>query len=548
MPKRYSSEILVVITATESDNAPTLPLLRLALFGGMYQDTLNPSGLPIHYDGLIKSDIIFDKQIGLKFWEEDSGIDFGFIDIAVEDQDDDLIDYAKNVRVSSVELYRIDLDSPVADQLELLASAQCADTGFVKEHTIRFRLESILQEGFNAPINKLYFDETNPQLAGKPFQIAWGLIQDPMQLWPTILVDGTTLEYQVTDIEIDEYVGNVYDRGIALFESADFVGTTFGFTLNSNPDGRLTAGRILTIDPEDTSANMTGLFSFVRLAMTRAGLWEFANEIELDQLEYDIGMGELYPQYFTDRITPVNEFLDTIFSGVTGWYYVDELTKIHFGRLTDPDAESAPSFAFTDSNIVGKIKVNDDKAPGLSTRAAYAFSPGAYTEDELAGGVTGDDRTNTTTGQRIVETIEILVPLLWTADDDSWTADDIVHTADGYAGEEIVLVPSFYWRAGTSPPIDIPIGFCDDSDCSSAALAQAEIDRWWSTLYHIRRRFYTFDVSLNDPIFNVVLPQLGEFCTVQSNRFKLIKIPKNLFMRRLKFNYSKSLLTVEGWG
>jgi hypothetical protein len=44
------------------------------------------------------------------------------------------------------------------------------------------------------------------------------------------------------------------------------------------------------------------------------------------------------------------------------------------------------------------------------------------------------------------------------------------------------------------------------------------------------------------------LPQLGEFCTLQSNRFRLIHEAKNLFIRRLKYNFAKNLLTVEGWG
>lgn len=548
MPDRYSSEILIVITATEWDVPPESQILLVALFGGMYQDTANPSGAAVHYDGRVKSDIILAKQIGLKFWGDKSKIDFGYIDIAVEDQDDTYIDFAKNVTVAAVDLYRVNLNSPVVDQLELLASTQCADIGFANDSTIRLRLESILQEGFDASINELYYGEEQPQLAGKPYPIAWALIQDPMQLFPTTLVDGTTLLYHITDVEIASFEGDVYDRGVPLFETTDFVPTTYGFTLNQNPDGKITAGRVLLNDPEDTGDYLAGLFRLVRLAMTRADLWQYANEYELAQLETDIGMGDLYPQYFTDKVTRLSEFLDEIFGGVTGWYYVDELTEIHFGRLTDPDAESAPSFDFTDSEVVGRIKVNDDKAPGLSTRATYGFSPGAYAEDEIAGSVSGDDRTDVGNGFYVVETTEVLVPILWTADDDSWTADDIIHTADGYAGTDTRVVPSYYWRAGTRTPIEISIGFCDDSNCSSFALAQAEIDRWWSTLYNVRRRFYVFDVSLSDTLFNTVVPQLGEFCTLQSDRFKLVDTPKNMFIRRLKFNFSKNLLTVEGWG
>ena len=547
MSERFSNEILVVLTATEWDVVPASTVLRIALFGGMYEDTANPSGPRIHYDARVKSDIIFTKQIGLKFWADESGIDFGYVDCAIEDQDDEYIDFAKNVTVCQVDLYQVDLGVAVTDQLKLLATATCADIGFANENTIRFRLTSILAEGFDNPINELYYGEEYPQLAGKPYPIAWGLIQDPMQLWPTTLVDGTSLLYHVTDVPIESFEGEVYDRGVALYETTNFTAEQYGFTLLQNPSGRLTCGRILTLDPEDTGAYLLGLYAFIRLAMTRATVWQYANQAELETLEYDVGMGEQYPMYSTNKVTRLEEFLDQILGGVTGWYYVDELTEIHFGRLTDPDV-AASSFDFTDSNMVGRIKVNDDKAPGLSTQATYGFSPGAYTEDEIAGGVQGLWRTNVTNGYYVVEETVFTIPTLWTADDASWTADDIYHTADGFGGSYTYTVPSYYWRAGTSDPVELTIGFCDDYDCSSFELAQAEIDRWWTTLYQKRRRFYTFDVTLNDPMFNVVLPQLGEFCSVQSDRFRLIDTPKNLFIRKLKMNFSKNLLTLEGWG
>jgi len=64
----------------------------MAIYGGMYQDSDNPSGDYVHYQGRIKSDIILDKKIGVSFWNENSAIDFGYLDIAVNDQDSDLID------------------------------------------------------------------------------------------------------------------------------------------------------------------------------------------------------------------------------------------------------------------------------------------------------------------------------------------------------------------------------------------------------------------------------------------------------------------------
>lgn len=549
MPKRYSSEILAVVTAVEWDDAPAATTIRIALYGGLYSDTIDPTGPAIHYQGRIKSDIIFDKQIGIEFWKKESSIEFGYLDIALENQSDDFIDFGKNVTVATVDLYRVDLNSPIDAQLEILASARTSDIGFANENTLRIRLESALQDGFVSPINERYYGYEYPQLTGKPYPLAWGLITDPYQILPTLEVDGVSLTYHVTDLVIDSFESVVYDRGIQLTTPAEFTPGTYGFSLLQNPDGRITCGRILTLDPEDTGNYMLGLFRFVRLAMSRANIWQYANQSELTQLENDIGMGDLFPQFFTFKVVALESFLKTILGGVTGWYYVDELTEIHFGRMTDPDAESAPPFVFTDANTVGKIKVEDDKAPGLSNNLSYAYSPGAYDQNELAGGVYGEDRVDLVNVERIVDVEGYYQTLLWTADQDDWTADSIIYTADGYAGEEFVdPTTKTYWdKVEIRTPVTIPIAYSEDSP-SSFDLAEAEVNRWWSELYYKRRRFYTFNVELNDPQFNTTLPQLGQFCTLQSERFKLLATEKNLFIRGLKFNFSKNLLTVIGWG
>ncbi len=552
MVDRYTSEILAVVTPiTYQSGAPSV--LRLGLFGGMYADTLNTGGPEQHYLGRIKSDVIFTKKIGVRFWGEKSGIDFGYLDIAFEDQDDELLDFARYVSIADIELYRINLNTPGDPQMELLASARTSDIAFADENTIRLRMESMLKNGFDAPINELFYGDDYPQLAGKPYPIAWAFISDPQQLMPAIIADGTTLEYHVTDLEISSFESVVYDRGVVLVEGASFIPTTYGFILNQNPDGGLKAGRILIIDPYDTSYFLLGLFRFVRLAINRAGLWDNVNEDELSQLEDDIGMGDIFPQYFTMKVQTLNDFLEEIFGGVTGWYYVDENAEIHFGRLTDPDVESAPPFDFTDSNMIGKIKVEDDRAKNLSSRIAYAFSPGCYDDDDLAGSIVGEDRADKSNCFRIIDGRGGLPStLLWTADAVDWTVDSIIYTADGFAGEgpaDTPLNPYYAERADAAEPIGLSLSYCFESGvCNSYETGIAELYRWWGTLYHVRRRFYTFDVKLNDPSFNAALPQLGDFCTIQSNRFGLIYEAKNLFIRQLKFNFAKNLLTVEGWG
>jgi hypothetical protein len=548
MVNRYSSEIVVVITATEWDDTPSTTVLRFALYGGRYVDTVSPSGPKKHYQGAIKSDIVFKKQIGIEFWKESSAIDFGYIDVAIEDQADELIDFAENVTVADVDLYRVNLSSPDENQLEILASARTSDIGFADEHTLRLRLESVLQGGFDAPINERYYGYEYPHLTGKPYPIAWGLITDPYQVLPTIEVDGTTLDYHITDIEIDSFETFVYDRGVALLPTTEFTPTTYGFTLLQNPDGKITSGRVLLIDPEGNgSDHMHGLFRFVRLAMTRAGLWSYANQTELQQLETDIGMGDLFPQFFTMSVVSLENFLKKIMAGVTGWWYVDELAEIHFGRMIDTE-DGTPGYAFTDTNTSGRIKVEDDKAPGLTSRLSYAYSPGAYDEDEIAGSVYGQDRVELVNKEHVVDVEGYIQTLIWTADSDEITADSDVITADGYAGEELVdpTTRSYWSRVEVRVPIEIPMAYSESP--SAFDLADAEVTRWWSELYYKRRRFYTFTVQLNDTQFDSGLPQLGEFCTLQSDRFKLLSTAKTLFIRRLSFNFSKNQLTIEGWG
>jgi hypothetical protein len=547
MADRYSSEIVAVVTALEWDSQPVSTVLRVALFGGMYYRPDDPSAPPTHYRGNIKSDILFKKQIGIEFWKDESAIDFGYLDLALEDQADELIDFGRQVMVARVEFFRVNLSNPAADQLEPLAIARTSDIGFDNEFTLRLRLESILQDGFDAAINERFYGYEYPQLTGKPYPIAWGLITDPYQVLPALEVDGTTLLYHITDLEIDSFETFVYDRGIPLSEPGEFNATTYGFTLNQNPDGRITAGRVLLNDPEETGQHLHGLFRFVRLGMTRAGIWNYAVQSEVTQLETDIGFGELFPQFFTDKTVSLEDFLKKILSGVTGWYYVDELTNVHFGRMTDP-ADASILYAFNDSNMVGRIKVEDDKAPGLTTRLSYAYSPGAYDEDEIAGGVYGYDRVDLVNEELVVSSDGYFRTLGWTADSGAFTADSGVITADGFLSEEFVEpTDQTYWsKVEVRVPIDLPIAYSESP--SSFDLAEGEVTRWWSELYYKRRRFYTFNVKLNDEQFNLLLPQLGDFCSLQSDRFKLINEPIQLFIRRLEFNFSKNILTIEGWG
>lgn len=512
---RYSSEILAVITAVESDSAPSASTLRVALYGGMYDDTVNPSGPRVHYAGRIKSDVVLEKKIGVSFWNKDSEIDFGYLDIAIEDQNADIVDFAKKVTIATVDIYRVNLSDPSQDQLSLIASARSSDIGFINESTVRLRLESSLAGAFDAPINELYYDDTYPHLEGKPYPMQWGVVGFPNQVYETVFVDSTTLEYHITDLEITDFQGVVYDRGVALTETTNFVATTYGFTLNQNPDGRITSGAVLLDDPEDPGNDFLGLYRFVRLAMTRAGIWANADTAELSALATAISSNGFFyiafPFFSANEVVSLKAFMDQVFTGVSAWYYVDELSEVHFGRLSDPDSETA-DFAFTDANMVGDIRTDPDKAPGLSSRIGYADNPGVHGPDEVAGSVSNANKLGLTNPSRVLVTTETIIP--------------------------------FYAKAQTREPTMSAIsnaGF-------GKARAQEQANFWWSDLYPVRRRFYTVDVPMNDPAFDSGLPQLGQFVSLQSDTFDLLATAKTLLISGLRFNFSTNLLTIEGWG
>lgn len=555
MASRYSSEILAVITAVQQKSAPTETTLRMALYGGMYQDTENPSGDDVYYQGRIVADVILDKKIGVKFWGERSEIDFGYLDIAVNDQNEDLIEFADLVTIATVDLYRVNIGDPSAARLELLSSSRTSDIGFVDEDTIRFRLESPLQGGFDAEINQYFYDSTYPHLDGKPYPIAWGPGAKPGQLLPTIFVDDADLLYHVTDLPIDATPGanaHPYDRGVALpthGSGNEFILNDNGFQLLQNPDGKITWGNTIANDwledPYDTGQPLLGLFRVVRLAMNRAGIWDSAVEDQLESL--DLSYPEEFPFYHTMDVTPLDDFMDYVFNGFAGWYYVDELSNIHFGRLNDPESQT-PVYEFTDANVIGEIQIDDDLAPCLSTRISYADNPGAYGEDELAGSVSNADRITMTTKNYVVETTE--------------------------------TVPPFYYPNRAAEPIHFAVPLGADSN-NARGVALDEVNRWWGDLYPARRRFYTFTVDINDPLFddgvfqqwtadsvaitadsivatadgysgsglgNNPLPKLGEFCSLQSDRAKLLETPIKLLIRRTRYNFSTKRLTLEGWG
>lgn len=683
---KFSSEILVQFVAEEYDSTPSELTLRAALFGGMYPDAQNPSGADVHYKGRIKSDVILDKRIGCQFWGEDSSLDLGYIDIAIEDQDEDIVDFASKVTIALVDIYQV---NSFTNELSLITAARCSDIGFVNENTVRFRLESTLQGAFDAPINEKYFDDDLPLVGGKPWPIAWMNVPPgagPEQLIPATLYDPTTLNYAINDTTLF-VVDGVYDKGVKLLTPSQYTVTTNGIELKQNPEGRITVSGLRVRAPYSSFSVFSSINNYTRAGMDRVGIFANAEFAEITALHTELNMGVNFPQFFTQKVTSLKQFLDSIYSATGIWYYTDELSRVHFGRVRSPDNEM-PVFSFDDSNIVGDIRVEDDKAPGLSASISHGESPGAYTEDELAGSVSSADRfaminksieTRTTkpiipfyaksetrdplplalsylehgqasgrtsvnkagpyatfetkpffsdiarvtssydtsagifnpTALKMVSNnptegvvhLDTSYPLTLTANQ-KWvvsmyvridpassprstlnfrmfletvagvrTSGFVTVTPDNQY-HRISFVADFTAISGTQFRVRLDNRAYDTADAtmyvdglqielddgsgqptpfsdpvpSSTDLARTEVNRWFEELYPKRRRFYSFDVPMNDPQFNAGPPQLGAIMGLQSDTFKALDAPKNLLLRRIRNNYSRNTITLEGWG
>ena len=307
----YTSEILVRISITDSDSGGPFTR-RAALYGGMYPASPGSSFI-VHWEGRVKSDVSFSKRIGVDLWKEESAVDFGYLDIAVNDQSAEWVALGQSALVGGVTFYRVD----EAGALSILAEARTSDIGWADEDTIRLRLESPLAGGFDAPINDKYFDSTYPHLEGKPYPIVRGISTDPQQVLPALEVDGTTLEYDLADEDILSLT-TVYDRGV----SVSFTATTYGFTLSANPDGRITAGSVAMLDPVVVGL-LVGLFKIVRLAATTTGIWGNVDEAELTQLMSDTELnGNYHPFFATDKVLSFSDFLKIVLKNEIGRAHV----------------------------------------------------------------------------------------------------------------------------------------------------------------------------------------------------------------------------------
>lgn len=484
----------------------------------------------------LKSNVTFEKSIGTVFWGEQSSVDFGNIDISIED---DGADEIAGTEVRWVEWAKSNLNPQVVISLVQsdgtllhIATADTEDVYFPDDRTIRVKLIAKHQRRLERFINDYLPDTVDEDVRSLPVPIYLGggsstggspydpATVEPQNHVPALLVDEANLRYVATSLDILSTVPSsafVMDRGVTLREGATpgFTLVDNGFELTNNPDGNITFTWFApedggVDDPLDTGNVLGGPFRICRWAVSRAGIdtaTHFPAEVDFPNL-YPAGFSfTQVPQVYYGSEVSARQLLNDVILNLSGWWYVDELGNFQFGKLVNPDGET-PVQAYTDVEMVGGISARVDRAPGLSNLMKFAWNPGFYDIGNLAGSVTlGRKRKLSQEWQQVK------------------TAATIPATYEPNQGNKpMTLYTGGQFRAG----------------------AQTEVDRRWTDYYSGIRRFYRFTIPLRG---GVTLPELGDVVTIQSERAELLEygaLP--VLVRRMKFDLGAGLIDIEGWG
>lgn len=526
-----------VITFTDP-NDPAVPMsTRFSVSTHGYTEPESPNR---HAPARLASSVTIEKSVGVLFWNEDSGVEFGNIDINVQDGGKDSID---GEVVDWVEWAKANLNPQVVIAIELsdgtlqhIGTADAAEVSFPNDRTIRIEIETKHGRKLDQYVND-YVPETteyDSEIQGTPIPTylgagsilpassSYGAFQ-PRAHVKTLLVDPQNLRYMVTflngdlaDVSPEAYY--VMDRGavLRLNESPGFTLVENGFQLTSNPDGEITFTWLSNedggvLDPLETGALLRGHYRICRWTVWRAG-------VDIDEFFPSISeFPDLLPTNMQDDGYPVlayqaevtaRQILNDAVVQSSGYWYVDEFGMFQFGKLVAPEDETA-DFVYDDSDLIGDISTRVDRAPGLSTRMNYSFSPGAIDINNLAGSITNQGRRQRLSREWLELGTLAAVP-------------DVYETANGHP-------PMKFYAAGLF-----------------TERVQLELDRIWLEYYSGIRRFYTFTIPLRG---SQGIPELGQIVTIQSQRTTLFQYgPLSLFVRRVRFNLADGLVQIEGWG
>jgi hypothetical protein len=501
----------------------------------------SPSSPYRHAPARLASSVTIEKRIGVLYWNEDSGVEFGTIDINIQDGGKDSIN---GTVVDWVEWAKENLNPQVVIAIEQsdgtlqhIATADATDVSFPNDRTIRVSLQTKHGRQLDQFVNDYVPEDStyDGEIQGLPIPTLLGAGQatppsypgygsfEPRTHFKTLQVDPTNLRYMVTFLDADLVSTSpgayyVMDRGAVLREgeSPGFTLWENGFELTSNPDGEITftwmseeGGGVE--DPLETGELLQGHFRICRWAVWKSGIDTatfFPSISEFPDLQPGTITDDEYPALsYTGEVSARTILNDCVVQS-DGFWYVNEFGDFVFGKFTDPQDET-PDFVYDDSDLIGDISVTVDRAPGLSTRMNYSYSPGAIDINNLAGSITNEARR-----QRLSRE--------WLEMGTEASVIDVYDTAFGHK-------PMKFYAPGL---FDVRV--------------RDELNRRWTDYYSGIRRFYRFTIPVRG---DEALPELGDIVTIQSDRSTLFQFgPLSLLVRRIRYTLGEGLVQIEGWG
>lgn len=322
-------------------------------------------------NGRLVGDINFTESIKVFPWQGISQGGFGNIDIV---NIDSVYNSVVATNYNKIDIYNYD-----GTTLTEFGSGEIKNIGFIEKGRIRVTIKSVIDK-LNVELPTGRFTATDhADLENEKKQLCLGRVN----LADVRLLDVATNEYFVADNIYN--VVTVYDNGIALSDASspvEFTQTTNGFTLTSNPVGRI----LCTVDGLENSAG-TDYEKHISEHVPR-----LLNNIDI---EYDeTGLSSIYPLITstwsgTDEtvLTAINELLD----GFMSYMYADSSGELQFGTLALP---TSPTDTLVERETIGEIKAFRDTAQGLSERLQNSRNYNPYAPEGIAFGATEADKIN----------------------------------------------------------------------------------------------------------------------------------------------------------
>ena len=322
-------------------------------------------------NGRLVGDISFTESIKVFPWQGITQGGFGTIDLV---NIDGVYNSIVDTNYTKIDIYEYENNI-----LTEFGNGDIKNIGFIEKGRIRFTLKSVIDK-LNVELPTGRFTATDhADLENEKKQLCLGRVN----LADVRLLDVATNEYFVCD---DVYnVVTVYDNGIALSDASspvEFTQTTNGFTLTSNPVGRI----LCTVDGIENAAG-TDYEEHISEHVPQL--------LKNIDIQYDeTGLASIYPAITstwcgTDEtvLQAINELLD----GFISYMYADSSGELQFGTLALP---TSPTDTLEERETIGEIKAFRDTAQGLSNRLKNSRNYNPYSPDGIAFGATESDKIN----------------------------------------------------------------------------------------------------------------------------------------------------------